>query len=99
MNFAPGPSLGGPHSISHELGASTLSTGTGADSSCEMMEGKGSRRGPPKEKPKMASMMKFVDLRASVKSGTKGTERLLSWVLRRCSRQLELELRYIVNSR
>ena len=43
----------------------------------------------------MASMMKFVDLRASVKSGTKGTERLLSWVLSRCSRQLELELRYI----
>lgn len=83
MNFDPGPSLGGPPEISQELGASTLRTGTDADSICEIMEGNGSRRGPPKEKPNMASTMKCVDFRASVKSGTKGTSRFWSWILRR----------------
>jgi hypothetical protein len=70
--------------MSQELGASTLSTGTDDDSIWETMDGKGSRRGPPKENPKMASTRKSADLRASVKSGTKGTDRLCSWVLRRC---------------
>lgn len=83
MNFAPGPSFGGPLWISHELGASTLSTGTKADSICETIEPNGSRNGPPKEKPKIASTRKSVDLRADEKSVMKGTERFCSWVLRR----------------
>jgi hypothetical protein len=65
--------LGGPPVISQELGASTLRTGTDADSICEIIEGYGSRSGPPNEKPNIASTMKSVDFRASVKSGTKGT--------------------------
>lgn len=83
MNFAPGPSLGGPLSISHELGASTLSTGTGLVSTCETMDGKGSRRGPPNEKPNMASTTRSVDWSELEKSVMNGTERLWSWVLRR----------------
>lgn len=69
--------------MSHELGASTLSTGTEVSSICLIIAGKGSRSGPPKEKPNIASTMRSADLRASVKSGTKGTLRFLSWVLRR----------------
>lgn len=68
MNFAPGPSLGGPLSMSHELGASTLNTGTEEVSSCEIMDGNGSRRGPPNEKPKMASIIRSVLARAWGKS-------------------------------
>lgn len=75
--------MGGPLWISHELGASTLSTGTEADSILETIAPKGSRRGPPKEKPKIASTRKSVEARAVSKSVMKGTERLWSWVFRR----------------
>jgi hypothetical protein len=48
-----------------------------------MIDGNGSRRGFWNENPKIASTRRSVDLRASVKSGTKGTLRFVSWVLRR----------------
>lgn len=83
MNLEPGPDSGGPDSTSQELGASTLRTGIEAVSICEMMVGKGSRRGPPKEKPKMASTRKSEVRIAGGRSVMKGTERLWSWVLRR----------------
>ena len=83
MNFAPGPSFGGPLWISQELGASTLSTGTEEDSISETMGPNGSRRGPPNEKPKMASTRKEVSFRAVEKSVMKGTERFSSWIFRR----------------
>jgi hypothetical protein len=70
--------------MSQELGASTLSTGIDAVSTCEMIDGKGSRRGPPNEKPKMASIRRWELERAALKSFVKGTERFSSWVLRRC---------------
>lgn len=69
--------------MSHELGASTLRTGTEVFSIREMISGKGSRRGPLNEKPKIASMIRSVDSRDWAKSVVKGTERLWSWVLRR----------------
>lgn len=47
------------------------------------MDGKGSRSGPPNEKPNMASTTRSVDWREELKSFTNGTERLWSWVLRR----------------
>lgn len=71
--------------MSQELGASTLRTGTGDVSMAEIMDGKGSRRGPPNEKPKMESIIRFVLFRVESKSLAlmKGTERLCSWVFRR----------------
>ena len=51
MNFLPGPSLGGPVSISHEDGASTDVTGRCVSSKRVITEGKGGRRGPEKENP------------------------------------------------
>jgi hypothetical protein len=48
-----------------------------------MTEGNGSRISPEKEKPKMASRMWSVSLRADGKSSVKGMERLRSWVARR----------------
>lgn len=86
MNFAPGPSLGGPDSISHELGASMLRTGIFVVSSWVIISGKGSRRGPLNENPNIASMIRWVVWREAWKSEVNGTERLVSWVLRRwCS--------------
>lgn len=74
--------------MSQELGASTLSTGIVAVSICEMMDEKGSRSGPPNEKPKMASIRRWESERAVWKSSVKGTERLCSCVLRRWVRLL-----------
>jgi hypothetical protein len=42
--------------MSHELGTSTLRTGTDVVSKREITEGKGSRSGPLKENPKIASI-------------------------------------------
>lgn len=70
--------------MSQELGASTLRTGILAVSIWEMMVGKGSRRGPPNEKPKMASTRMSADLMATGRSEMNGTERFSSCVLRRC---------------
>ena len=53
----------GPASMSRELGASTLRTGTTVFSISEIMAGKGSRPGPLNEKPKIVSMIRSVDSR------------------------------------
>jgi hypothetical protein len=86
MNLLPGPDAGGPLSISQELGASTANTGIEEFSIAEIISGKGSRRGPPKEKPKIASMMRDVLGIADWKSDgfeMTGTDRAESWVFRR----------------
>jgi hypothetical protein len=46
-----------------------------AVSICEMMDGKGSRRGPPNEKPNMASIRRWELERAVSKSVVNGIER------------------------
>ena len=51
MNFAPGPSEGGPVSIFHDEGASTDVTGSLVSSKLAMTAGKGSRTSPEKENP------------------------------------------------
>lgn len=78
INLEPGPSEAGPFSMFQELGTSTLRTGTEVASICEIIEGKGSRSEPLNEKPKIASTTRSTDFKASVKSGTNGTERFLS---------------------
>jgi hypothetical protein len=67
----------------HEEGASTARTGVLVDSSAEMTAEKGSRTGPEKEKPNMASIMWSVSERAVGKSFVNGMERSWSWVERR----------------
>lgn len=80
MKFAPVcPSGGGPLSISQELGASTLMTGTGVVSRMSIICGNGSRSGPLNEKPKIASTTRSAVPIDWWKSEVKGTERLVSW--------------------
>ncbi len=83
MNLEPGPEVGGPVSMSQEEGASTDVIGMEVFSRAEMTAGKGSRRGPLKEEPKMASAMWSVSWGAEGKSCVNGTFRLRSWVERR----------------
>jgi len=66
-------------------GASTLRIGMelGVVDRAWIMEGKGSRRGPENENPKIASITESVSLRAEWKSSMNGMERSLSWVARR----------------
>jgi hypothetical protein len=64
-------------------GASTARTGMWVLARAEMTGPKGSRTAPLKEKPKMASMMWSVELRAVGKSFVKGIWRSRSWVVRR----------------
>jgi len=71
----PGPSVGGPFSISQDEGASMEVTGILVSASAAMMDGNGSRISPENEKPKMASIMWSVSWRARGKSVVKGTER------------------------
>ena len=84
MNALPTcPSGGGPVSISHDEGASTDVMGKVVDSKAWMTEVNGSRGGPWKENPKMASRMWSVVGRAAEKSAVKGICRFSSWVVRR----------------
>jgi hypothetical protein len=83
MKLCPGPCVGGPVSISQLDGASTDRTGTEVDERRVMTDGKGSRRGPLKEKPKTASMTWSAVFREPSKSVVKGTSSCSSWVFRR----------------
>lgn len=60
MNLAPGPSLGGPFSISQDEGASTAVTGIFVFSRAVITEGNGSRRGPENENPVKLSYGKVI---------------------------------------
>jgi hypothetical protein len=69
LNFDPGPSLGGPDSISQDDGASTEVTGTFVDSRAEMTPGNGSRIEPENEKPRVRRLP-FVTATATVMNRT-----------------------------
>lgn len=51
LKFFPGPESGGPASIFQDEGASTDRTGIPVVARASIMEGKGSRTSPVKEKP------------------------------------------------
>lgn len=79
----PGPSLGGPLSMSQLEGASTARMGTLVSRRASMTLGKGSRTSPEKLKPKMASTTRSEAPSAASKSLVKGTERSSSCLRRR----------------
>ena len=54
LKLDPGPSLGGPLSISHDEGASTDVTGIEVSCNALITAGKGSRISPEKENPEIS---------------------------------------------
>lgn len=85
MKPLPTPEAGGPESTSQAEGISTDVTGLSVRESSEMISPKGARTGPEKEKPKIASMMWSLVLRADAKLSlvVNGSCRFWSWILRR----------------